>query len=85
MTLSPCRLLEGALVDHLKELVIVAVIDVNARIRTATAQTPGSQCRAALAPNLGVKTGLWGGLFIGMNVLGASQEVIGAPPSLPCQ
>ena len=30
MTLSPCRLLEGALVDHLKELVIVAVIDVSA-------------------------------------------------------
>jgi uncharacterized RmlC-like cupin family protein len=30
----------------------------------ATAQTPGSQRRAALAPGLGVKTGMWGGLFI---------------------
>ena len=29
-----------------------------------TAQTPGSQRWAALAPDLGVKTGLWGGLFI---------------------
>ena len=35
-----------------------------AQFDSATAQTPGSQRRAALAPNLGVKTGLWGGLFI---------------------
>ena len=35
-----------------------------AQFDTATAQTPGSQRRAALAPDLGIKTGLWGGLFI---------------------
>jgi uncharacterized RmlC-like cupin family protein len=35
-----------------------------AQFDTATAQTPSSQRRAALAPNLGVKTGMWGGLFI---------------------
>jgi uncharacterized RmlC-like cupin family protein len=35
-----------------------------AQFDTATAQTPGSQRRAALAPDLGVKTALWGGLFI---------------------
>jgi uncharacterized RmlC-like cupin family protein len=29
-----------------------------------TAQTPGSQRQAALAPTLGVQTGLWGGIFI---------------------
>jgi len=30
MFFSPCQLLKGALIDHLKELVIVAVIDVDA-------------------------------------------------------
>jgi len=35
-----------------------------AQFDTATAQTPGSLRRAALAPNLGMKTGMWGGLFI---------------------
>jgi uncharacterized RmlC-like cupin family protein len=29
-----------------------------------TAQTPGSQRRAAITPDLGVATGLWGGIFI---------------------
>lgn len=29
-----------------------------------TAQTPGSERQAALAPTLGVQTGLWGGIFI---------------------
>ena len=29
----------------------------------STAQTPGSERRAALARDLGVETGLWGGLF----------------------
>ena len=29
-----------------------------------TAQTPGSQRQAALAPALGVETGMWGGIFI---------------------
>lgn len=31
---------------------------------TGTAQTPGSQRQAALAPALGVETGMWGGIFI---------------------
>ncbi len=35
-----------------------------AQFDTATAQTAGSQRRAALTPDLGVKTALWGGLFI---------------------
>jgi uncharacterized RmlC-like cupin family protein len=34
------------------------------RFDTGTAQTPGSQRQAALAPALGVETGLWGGIFI---------------------
>jgi uncharacterized RmlC-like cupin family protein len=29
-----------------------------------TAQTPGSRREAALAPALGVETGMWGGIFI---------------------
>ena len=35
-----------------------------AQFDTGTAQTPGSQRQAALAPALGVETGLWGGIFI---------------------
>lgn len=35
-----------------------------AQFNTGTAQTPGSQRQAALAPALGVETGLWGGIFI---------------------
>jgi uncharacterized RmlC-like cupin family protein len=35
-----------------------------AQFDRATAQTPGSQRQAALAPELGVKTGLWGGVSI---------------------
>jgi uncharacterized RmlC-like cupin family protein len=35
-----------------------------AQFDNATAQTPGSERRAALAHDLGVETGLWGGLFI---------------------
>jgi uncharacterized RmlC-like cupin family protein len=35
-----------------------------AQFDRGTAQTPGSQREAALAPALGVQTGLWGGIFI---------------------
>jgi uncharacterized RmlC-like cupin family protein len=35
-----------------------------ARFDRGTAQTPGSERQAALAPALGVQTGLWGGIFI---------------------
>ena len=35
-----------------------------AQFDRGTAQTPGSERRAALTPDLGVETGLWGGLFI---------------------
>jgi uncharacterized RmlC-like cupin family protein len=35
-----------------------------AQFDMGTAQTPGSARQAALAPDLGVETGLWAGLFI---------------------
>ena len=35
-----------------------------AQFDRGTAQTPGSRRAAALAPALGVETGLWGGIFI---------------------
>jgi uncharacterized RmlC-like cupin family protein len=35
-----------------------------AQFDSGTAQTPGSQRQAALAPSLGTETGLWGGIFI---------------------
>jgi uncharacterized RmlC-like cupin family protein len=35
-----------------------------AQFNSGTAQTPGSQRQAALAPALGVETGMWGGIFI---------------------
>jgi uncharacterized RmlC-like cupin family protein len=35
-----------------------------AQFDRGTAQTPGSERLAALAPDLGIKTRLWGGLFI---------------------
>jgi uncharacterized RmlC-like cupin family protein len=35
-----------------------------AQFDSGTAQTPGSQRQAALAPSLGMETGLWGGIFI---------------------
>jgi hypothetical protein len=35
-----------------------------ARFHTATAQTPGSQRRAAVASNSRIKSALWGGLFM---------------------
>jgi uncharacterized RmlC-like cupin family protein len=35
-----------------------------AQFDRGTAQTPGSQREAALAPALGIQTGLWGGIFI---------------------
>jgi uncharacterized RmlC-like cupin family protein len=35
-----------------------------AQFDNQTAQTPGSVRRAALAPDLGVETSLWGGLFV---------------------
>jgi len=39
-------------------------IVVPAQFDLGTAQTPGSERLAALAPNLGIETRLWGGLFI---------------------
>jgi uncharacterized RmlC-like cupin family protein len=33
------------------------------RFDLGTAQTPGSQRRAAIAPSLGIATAIWGGLF----------------------
>ena len=35
-----------------------------ASFNAGTAQTPGSQRQAALAPALGVDTGMWGGIFV---------------------
>lgn len=35
-----------------------------ARFDRGTAQTPGSERQAALAPELGVETSMWGGIFI---------------------
>jgi uncharacterized RmlC-like cupin family protein len=35
-----------------------------AQFDSQTAQTPGSVRQAALAPDLGVETSLWGGLFV---------------------
>ena len=33
------------------------------RFDTGTAQTPGSERRAAIAPELGISSAIWGGLF----------------------
>ncbi len=35
-----------------------------AEFDTATAQTPGSERRAAVSPQLGIPSSLWGGLFV---------------------
>jgi uncharacterized RmlC-like cupin family protein len=40
-----------------------ATISVISEFDTATAQTPGSERVAAVAPQLGIDTTLWGGLF----------------------
>jgi uncharacterized RmlC-like cupin family protein len=40
-----------------------ATISVISKFDTATAQTPGSERLAAVTPQLGIDTVLWGGLF----------------------
>jgi uncharacterized RmlC-like cupin family protein len=52
-----------ARVPHMKEHLPVSVVSP-AAFKGGTAQTPGSERRAAIADDLGIRSGLWGGTFI---------------------